>query len=70
MSKSGEKRLLPRAAMECVAPGKRAMVSMVQETGWVLGMMLLPAVAYLVTNWIHLQLLISVPVVLMLVTAL
>ncbi|KAH9359769.1 hypothetical protein HPB48_005247 [Haemaphysalis longicornis] len=55
--------------MECVGPGKRAMVSMVQETGWVLGMMLLPAVAYLVTNWIHLQLLISVPVVLMLVTA-
>ncbi|XP_077561656.1 organic cation transporter protein-like isoform X2 [Haemaphysalis longicornis] len=56
-------------AMECVGPGKRAMVSVVQETGWVLGMMLLPAVAYLVTNWIHLQLLISVPVVLMLVTA-
>lgn len=56
-------------AIECVAPGKRAMVSMVQETGWVLGLMLLPAVAYLVTNWIHLQLLISVPVVFMLVTA-
>uniref|UniRef100_L7M1E3 Putative synaptic vesicle transporter svop n=1 Tax=Rhipicephalus pulchellus TaxID=72859 RepID=L7M1E3_RHIPC len=56
-------------AIECVAPGKRAMVSMVQETGWVLGLMLLPGIAYLVPNWIHIQLLISVPLVAMLITA-
>uniref|UniRef100_A0A131Z1T6 MFS transporter, OCT family, solute carrier family 22 (Organic cation transporter), member 4/5 n=1 Tax=Rhipicephalus appendiculatus TaxID=34631 RepID=A0A131Z1T6_RHIAP len=56
-------------AIECVAPGKRAMVSMVQEAGWVLGLMLLPGIAYLVTNWIHIQLLISVPLVAMLITA-
>ncbi|XP_037515617.1 organic cation transporter protein [Rhipicephalus sanguineus] len=56
-------------AIECVAPGKRAMVSMVQETGWVFGLMLLPGIAYLVTNWVHIQLLISVPLVVMLITA-
>ncbi|XP_077506827.1 solute carrier family 22 member 4-like isoform X4 [Amblyomma americanum] len=56
-------------AIECVAPGKRAMVSMVQETGWVLGLMILPGIAYLVTNWIHIQLLISVPLIIMLITA-
>lgn len=56
-------------AIECVAPGKRAMVSMVQETGWVVGLMLLPGIAYLVTNWVHIQLLISVPLVAMLITA-
>ncbi|EEC10924.1 organic cation/carnitine transporter, putative, partial [Ixodes scapularis] len=38
-------------AIECVAPRKRALISMLQEVGWVLGLIVLPGLAYLLTNW-------------------
>ncbi|CAN7937099.1 unnamed protein product [Ixodes hexagonus] len=56
-------------AIECVAPRKRALVSMLQEVGWVLGLVILPGLAYLIPNWVHLQLAISAPLLLMLLVA-
>uniref|UniRef100_A0A4D5S1P2 Putative organic cation/carnitine transporter n=1 Tax=Ixodes scapularis TaxID=6945 RepID=A0A4D5S1P2_IXOSC len=56
-------------AIECVAPRKRALISMLQEVGWVLGLIVLPGLAYLLTNWVHLQLAISAPLIIMLLVA-
>lgn len=56
-------------AIECVAPQKRALVSILQEAGWVLGLMLLPGIGYFLTNWVHIQIAISLPLLLMLLGA-
>ncbi|XP_064457462.1 organic cation transporter protein-like isoform X1 [Ornithodoros turicata] len=55
--------------IESVAPRRRALVSMLQETGWIVGLILLPGVAYLITDWTYIQVAITLPLLLMLLNA-
>ncbi|XP_071112650.1 organic cation transporter protein-like [Haliotis cracherodii] len=52
--------------MELVGPSKRVIAGIVIELFWCLGLFILGAVAYGIRNWQHLQLVLSVPPVLML----
>ncbi|XP_046374364.1 organic cation transporter protein-like [Haliotis rufescens] len=52
--------------MELVGPSKRVIAGIVIELFWCLGLFILGAVAYGIRNWQHLQLILSVPPVLML----
>lgn len=55
--------------IESVAPRRRALVAMLQETGWIIGLILLPGLAYAITDWTYIQIAITLPLLLMLLGA-
>lgn len=53
--------VLFRSAVECVGTSKRAMMSLSNEFGWFIGLIVFPLITFHVRNWRVLQVISTIP---------